>query len=194
MLLRAASLCGSASARTSALPPQPTVPGERPGPGRDTSPASAQVQLGGARGQDPTVRRGASGGPGRRLPAPDRSHRFSLLNGHRPPCWHSAGTKRIALAFARLCWITRYTGSDVRGCQRLVLAFTRFRPRDGTANAVRVRALPGFKSPSLRSAPAPSPDAPGGGGLMRLWARDCSSPSRTRRQGHAALVRWGPAG
>ena len=42
-----------------------------------------------------------------------------------------------------------------------------------TANAVRVHALPGFKSPSLRRSPAPFLSI-GEGAEPRLWTHSCS--------------------
>ena len=45
---------------------------------------------------------------------------------------------------------------------------SRRQARQDTANAVRVRALPGFKSPSLRSSPAPYSNTWGGGRAASL--------------------------
>jgi len=67
------------------------------------------------------------------------------------------------LAFGGLPRLTSGTLADLRGCRKLAPPFSGFRLEVGTANAVRVHALPGFKSPSLRSSRPSTPNTWGGG-------------------------------
>jgi hypothetical protein len=74
-------------------------------------------------------------------------------------CWHKPFPGDCA-SFGRLACLPH---ADLRRLQRLVLDYPRLQARDGTANAVRVHALPGFKSPSLRSSRPPPPEHAGRG-------------------------------
>jgi hypothetical protein len=77
-----------------------------------------------------------------------------------------AGTllaQAVSARLRRLLPPSRQKPADLRGLQRLVPAYARFRARDGTANAVRVYALP-----DASQAPAPSCRRPGQPGLMSV--------------------------
>src|SRR5690348_12370699 len=65
-------------------------------------------------------------------------------------CWAKRdcdGRRRLPLPY-------RHNPADLHGLWRAPWAYSAFRGGEGTANAVRVYALPGFKSPSLRSSQA----------------------------------------
>jgi hypothetical protein len=97
-------------------------------------------------------------------------------------CWHKPSPPDCA----GLRRLMPRTLADLRGLQRLVLAYARFRPPGGTANAVRVRALPGFKSPSLRGS-RPPPWMLWGGGPIRGRPKQ-AGPRRESRQAPAGGI------
>jgi hypothetical protein len=115
-------------------------------------------------------------------------------------CWH----KPSPLDCSGLRCLTPRTFADLRGLQRLPLAYARLGSADGTANAVRVRALPGFKSPSLRGS-RPPPWMLWGGGLLRRRAEASRATARipvkhqlagsgAPRSGRPLTHRRGPGG
>src|SRR5262252_10517913 len=78
--------------------------------------------------------------------------------------------------------IVRHTSVYLGRCGWVWRRYALFGPAEGTANAVRVHALPGFKSPSLRSSQALSLGTRGEG-LMRHSARSCSHQNRLKPDG-----------
>jgi len=59
--------------------------------------------------------------------------------------------------------VSRFTALYLGGCDWARRRYARFQDSEGTANEVRVHALPGFKSPSLRSSQTLSRHARGEG-------------------------------
>ena len=67
-----------------------------------------------------------------------------------PARWHIDGTCGMMPGSARLSWLSLTRAPDLPEQSALTPPDLGFQQGDGTANAVWVRAHPGFKSPSLR--------------------------------------------
>jgi hypothetical protein len=85
-----------------------------------------------------------------------RGERFDVIDARldqngQQPCWADDGPAGLARGGLSLCRVSRHTSVYLGRCDLSPWRFARLWAAEGTANAVRVRALPGFKSPSLRS-------------------------------------------